>query len=232
MLMKYLKAFLSLIYPHLCAACGKETPPRDEDLFCINCAYHLPKTDFHNLKENAFTDRFWGRLPLEAASALFYFSKSGRVQYLIHELKYRGKRNVGVKCGEMLGQLLIESPNFKDIDMIIPVPLHPRRKQSRGYNQSDAFAEGLARKLKIPWSSEILIRVEMTETQTHKSRSQRFQNVSNAFVLTQAEKMKGKHVLLVDDVLTTGATLEACGLELLKSEGLKLSLASIAFAES
>ena len=195
------------------------------------CQYHLPKTKFHLDRENPFTDRFWGRVPINAGAALYYFAKGGRTQKLIHKLKYDGKRKVGIKLGNLYGRMLKESPYFHKIDLIVPVPLHPRKKQKRGYNQSDLFAQGLSEEMEIPRAPNALKRLEMTETQTKKSQAERFANVAEAFAVNDPKILKGKHVLLVDDVMTTGATMEACANQILSCEDTKVSMATIAFTE-
>lgn len=222
--------FLGLFYPNLCLACGKGLPPRQEAI-CLSCQYKLPKTNHHLHLENAFTERFWGRVQLQAGAALFHFSKGGRTQRLIHNLKYEGKREIGVKLGHIYGYQLREAVVFREVNLIIPVPLHPRKEQLRGYNQSAAFAQGLAHAMAKPWLKDGLKRLEYTTTQTQKTRLERFDNVSEAFVVKHSRKLENKHVLLVDDVVTTGATLEACALKILELPGTKVSMATIAIAD-
>ena len=183
-------------------------------------------------KENAFTERFWGRISLHTGTSLYYFSKGGRTQKLIHHLKYHNKQNIGVKLGNLLGGFLSEAPLYQDVDLIIPVPLHAKRERFRGYNQSDLFAKGLSEAMQIQWQKNILVRNQMTDTQTKKSRIDRFKNVENAFSVVQPQAIQNKHILIVDDVLTTGATLEACANQILKIPGTTVSLATIAFAEN
>jgi ComF family protein len=154
--------------------------------------------------------------------------KAGRIQHLMHNFKYKGVQKIGNLLGDIAGEQLLKSPVFKTVDMVIPVPLHKSRLRKRGYNQSMCFAEGLSEKMGIPVEENNLVRVRATETQTHRSRFSRFENMQEVFTLTN---LRNKHVLLVDDVVTTGSTLEACGIELLKAEGLKLSIATIACAE-
>lgn len=226
---RYFDDFISLFYPRLCLSCGDNMISKQE-IICLSCQYYLPKTDYHLEDENPFTERFWGRIPLHAGAALFHFSKGGRSQQLIHQLKYKGQWQVGVKLGQFYGKVLSDASRFKNIDLIIPVPLHRRRLRERGYNQSDMFAKGLSETMKRPWSSTILLRKDHTTTQTKKSRLERFENVMNAFELKNEKQLEGKHILLVDDVLTTGATLEACAQKLLGAHPGKISLATIALA--
>jgi ComF family protein len=162
---------------------------------------------------------------------MFYFTKGGKMQHLMHQFKYRGIQNIGDLLGNIAGEQLNKIAVFSSADLIIPVPLHQSRLRKRGYNQSANFSNGLSEKLNIPVDENNLVRIRATETQTHRSRFSRFENMQQVFVLTNPEILKNKHVILVDDVITTGSTLEACGAELLKVEGLKLSIATIAYAE-
>ena len=222
---------LSLFYPHLCLAC-QSNPPTVSEMLCVECQYKLPQTRFHHHKENAFTERFWGRLPLEAGASLYRFTKGGHVQQLVHQLKYKGRKEVGIKAGRFYGLELKASPHFKKIDLILPVPLHPKKKHQRGYNQSSMIAKGLSEGMGIPWSENGLIRKAFTDTQTKKSRMERLENVGEAFEVKEVSLLKGKHILLVDDVITTGATLETCCLKILEVPGTKVSMVTLAFAEA
>jgi ComF family protein len=226
----YLADFVSLLFPELCNACG-ESLVNGEKLICTDCLYHLPFTEFHLKPDNMVAQQFWGKINLEAAYAMCYFTKGGKMQHLMHQFKYKGIQKIGDMLGNMAGKQLVENPIFSNADVIIPVPLHQSRLRKRGYNQSACFAAGLSKKLNIPVDENNLVRVRATETQTHRSRFLRFENMKEVFTLKYPESLVNKHVLLVDDVVTTGSTLEACGAELLKVEGLKLSIATIACAE-
>jgi ComF family protein len=226
----YLADFVSLLFPELCAAC-KESLVVNEHLICTDCRYNLPFTNFHLQADNIVARQFWGKIQLEGAYALYYFTKGGKIQNLMHQFKYKGVKQIGNLLGKIAGEQLIKNDVFKTIDVIIPVPLHKKRMQQRGYNQSACFAEGLSDKLKAPVEENNLARVIATETQTHRSRFARFENMQEVFIIKNPEKLVNKHVLLVDDIITTGSTLEACGTQLLKIEGLKLSIATIAYAE-
>jgi len=226
----YLADFVSLLFPELCKACG-ESLVAGEDLLCTDCRYNLPFTNFHLKADNIVAQQFWGKINLEAAYAMCYFTKGGKMQHLMHQFKYRGIQNIGDLLGNIAGEQLIKNPVFSNADLIIPVPLHKSRLRKRGYNQSANFAAGLSQKLNIPFDGLNLVRIRATETQTHRSRFSRFENMQQVFILTNPEILINKHIILVDDVITTGSTLEACGAELLKVEGLKLSIATIAYAE-
>ena len=226
----YLADFVALLFPELCPACG-ESLVANEHIICTDCLYHLPQTNFHLQPDNIVARQFWGKIKLEGAYALYFFAKGGRIQNLMHHFKYRGMQKIGNLLGNMAGNQLVRSTVFKSVDIIVPVPLHKSRLKERGYNQSACFAEGLAQKLNAVVQTDNLVRLKATETQTHKSRFLRFENMQEVFTINDRESLKNKHVLLVDDVVTTGATLEACGIELLKIEGLKLSIATIAYAE-
>jgi len=230
-LLRYLDNMSCLFYPRLCLACEwKDIPPRQ--ILCIQCDAKLPRTDFHLQKEDEFTQRLLGRIHLETATALYFFEKESKTQALIHNLKYKGKQKIGVILGQVLGGLLKKSPYYQDIDLIIPIPLHRRKEIERGFNQSDVFAHGLSEAMGIPWKRDILIRTEYGSSQTKKSRRERFENVIQAFQVLHPEKIRGKHILLVDDVLTTGATLEAGAVKILEVADTKVSLATIAFAKN
>ena len=220
---------ISLLYPNLCLACREHTPARGE-IICLRCQHKLPKTNFHLERENPFTERFWGRIPIESGAALYHFVRGGRVQELLHRLKYLGKADVGLRLGQWYGEMLRESPYFREVDLIVPVPLHPRKERLRGYNQSALFAKGLSETLRKPWLKNGLVRTSFTESQTQKSRAERLENVMEVFAVGNAAQLTSKHVLVVDDVMTTGATLEACGLKILELPGTKLSFATIAIA--
>ena len=226
----YLADFVSLLFPELCAAC-RESLIANEQLICTDCIYHLPYTNFHLQPDNIVAQQFWGKIQLEGAYALFYFSKGGKIQNLMHQFKYKGMKQIGNLLGNIAGEQLIKNDIFNTVDLIIPVPLHKNRLRQRGYNQSTCFAEGLAQKLNTVVDDGNLVRAIATETQTHRSRFARFENMQEVFVVKNLEKLVNKHVLLVDDIVTTGSTLEACGNQLLKVEGLKLSIATIAYAE-
>ena len=223
--------FVALVFPRLCLACNASLP-RSEPFICLDCQLTLPQTNFHEHKENPFTEKFVGRIPLEAAAAFFYFTKKSKTQHLIHHIKYEDKREAGVALGRFLGQKLAQSPYFQGLDYIIPVPMHTRKKILRGYNQAEIFAEGLSETLNIPVEKKVLIKIKMTDSQTRKSRLERLKNTEDVFYLTNPTLLSGKNILIVDDVLTSGATLEACALAILENvKDVKISFATLAFAQ-
>jgi len=187
-------------------------------------------SDMHTQRENEFTQRLWGRLPLVSGAAFLYFTRKSAVQRTLHELKYRNNPEVGRRLGVEFGRKLREVEQYRTVDVIIPVPLHPDKQRSRGYNQSTVFAQGIAESLNVPVLESALRRREFTSTQTRKKRMERHTNVSQVFEVAHTAKLEGKHILLVDDVLTTGATLEGCGSALLSVPSVRLSCATVAIA--
>lgn len=223
------EGFLHLLFPEICAACGLDLPAANS-CFCLKCRLALAPSDMYLLRENEFTDRFWGRLPLQSGAALYYFTRKSPIQRALHQLKYHNKPDIGIKIGREFGLRLRQSEVFRSVDLILPVPLHPRKERIRGYNQSMMFARGMAEAMEIPASGTALIRNRFTASQTRKKRIERFENVEQVFSVKKPALLEGKHLLLVDDVLTTGATLEICGHTLLCVPGTRLSLATIAIA--
>ena len=224
--------FVGLIYPRLCLAC-QEPLVTGENHLCTGCRAELPYTDFHRLPpdQNPLGRRFWGKLPVRHALSYLRFVRHGRVQHLLHELKYQGQRDVGTALGQLYGAELRAEGLAADFDLIVPVPLHPRKLAKRGYNQAAAFATGLSEGLKVPAGVSALRRNTNTATQTQKNRAQRWANVATVFEVDDPAATAGKRVLVVDDVLTTGATLEACGAVLLAAGAAEISIATIACAD-
>lgn len=221
---------IGLLFPNPCNACG--TPLYySEYLICTKCLYDLPFTDYHIHAENRVAKQLWGRLELNAAMAMLYFRKGAKVQNLIHNLKYNAKTEIGIFLGSKLGERLNMSSLYEDIDLIIPVPLHHKKLRKRGYNQSSFIAMGISSVMEIPFSENDLIRSAETESQTKKSRYNRYENMQDVFKVADPKLLSGKHILLVDDVITTGATLEACANELIKNGAAKVSIAALAYAE-
>jgi ComF family protein len=197
---------------------------------CSNCLSQLPRTAYHRWMDNPVKGRLAGRLPLRFAFAFLKFRKGGIVQNLLHELKYNNRPEIGTRIGNLYGNELLESGFGGSFDLIVPVPLHQARLRKRGYNQSAKFAEGLSESLNVPWQESISLRLKSTSTQTKKGRASRWKNVNTAFSSISADQVKGKRILLVDDVITTGATLEACGQHLIEHKCESLSIACIAEA--
>jgi ComF family protein len=201
---------------------------KGEDIICSQCIYRLPRTQFHLQEDNPVARRFWGRVELQHASSWLLFNKGSRVQHLIHQLKYKGRTVVGVALGKMMGAAVANESFMKSVDLILPVPLHHSKQHKRGYNQCDFICEGISDSVKIPWRSDYLERVENNVSQTRFSKMQRWENVAEIFAARKPEQLRGKHVLLVDDVITTGSTIEACATCMLAQPGTRVSVLSLA----
>jgi ComF family protein len=224
-----LNDFISLIFPEVCASCGNSLY-KNEETICTWCVYHLPKTNFHLYNDNPIAKIFWGRINIHSAGAFYGFNKGGKVQHLIHQLKYKGRKEIGYTLGKLYGPDLKKAESFSTVNTVIPVPLHPKKIKKRGYNQSEAFASGLADSMAAEPDFSTLYRAKESESQTRKTRFNRWENVETIFRLSDAEKLSGKHILLVDDVVTTGATLEACAQTLGQIPDVKISIATIAYS--
>lgn len=222
--------FVSLFYPNYCLGCSNALY-KGEEILCTRCIRELPKTGYAKDPMNPVMLRLAGRLPLKFGLAFLKFRKTGLVQHLLHQLKYNNHPEVGVRLGKLFGRELAESGMNREIDLIVPVPLHSSRKRRRGYNQSAKFAEGLSYSLSIPWNESVSSRVVRTTTQTRKSKVDRWENVKDVFAIERPEEINGQRILLVDDVMTTGATLEACGKQLLQAGCIELSVACLAEAQ-
>lgn len=222
--------FVTLFFPNHCLGCSNSLF-KGEEILCTRCILQLPKTKYHEEIDNTIKSRLHGRIHLSYAMAFLKFRKTGVVQHLLHQLKYNNHPEIGVRLGKLYGKDLVDSGYDKQFDLIIPIPLHKSRKRRRGYNQSEKFAEGLSGMLQIPWDENIVERKIKTTTQTRKSKIERWENVKDVFLIKQPEKIRDKKILLVDDVITTGATLEACGHQLLNMGCSSLSIACIAEAQ-
>lgn len=224
-----INSILDLFYTRICAGC--KTPLlQAESLLCTSCHYHLPHTNYHLMNDNPVFKLFWGRVNLNGAAAFLQFRKGGRTQHILHAIKYQNATELGTYMGELYAQQLNQSELFRSVDVIIPVPLHISRERQRGYNQSLLFAKGLGSGLNKEISANNLLRVTATSTQTRKSRFARFINMQEVFTVKQPEQLTNKHILLVDDVVTTGSTLESCAQLLLDKTGCSVSVATIAAA--
>ncbi len=222
-------ALLHLAFPQICEGCGNDQVNIDHQL-CIRCEDSLPKTNFHLHTGNPVEKIFWGRLPVTNASSLYYFTKESLIQQLMHAFKYRGNKDLGMYLGKLMGYSLAESNRYAAIDALLPLPLYGRKERARGFNQAAVLCDGIASVIKKPVLYDVLNRTVHTETQTKKSRAERWKNMEGRFSLMKPEAVEGRHILLVDDVLTTGATLEACGKEIFKYCNLQLSIATLCFS--
>lgn len=222
------RSFLHLFFPHTCAGCGNDAL-HQQQLLCLTCISELPLTNFHRYAENPVHHLFRGRLPLVNATSFAYFTKDSLLQHLLHEFKYKNRKDIGTWLAHRLGEALQESQHFNKPDALIPVPLFSARERQRGYNQSHILCEGLAERWQVPVLPNVVVRTSRTQSQTRKNRIERWQNMEGKFELRSHTLIEGKHLLLVDDVLTTGATLEACGRALLQAPQVTLSVATIGF---
>jgi ComF family protein len=227
---KILKAFSNLFFPEFCYSCGSDLVG-PEQLLCLRCLHQLPYTQFEKIPGNPVEKIFWGRIPIQFASSLFYFTKGSIIERLLYQLKYRSKKEVGLYCGRLMGNALRTSHVLGEVDLIVPLPLFKRKEHKRGFNQAKLICDGISETLSIPVSTEIVERVEATETQTHKNRVERWQNMQGRFRINNPSGIKNKHLMLVDDVITTGATLESCAQELLKANA-RLSIYTLAYSAS
>ncbi len=220
---------LHFFYPQNCIGCGSDNIATGNFL-CLDCIANLPFTGFSLHANNPVEKIFWGRMPVTAGTSEFYFAKGSIIQNLVHELKYKGNRKTGIYLGNLMGNSLLNSNRFLNIDMLVPLPLFARKEFKRGYNQAMVLCEGITEVINIPIVTKNVVRIIHTETQTKKGRIERWENVEKSFTVKDPSALNGKHILLVDDVITTGATMEACGTEILKVEGTKLSIATLALA--
>lgn len=224
-------ALLHLAFPHVCAGCGSDALEQEHAL-CLYCLNALPLTRFHLHPDNPVEKAFWGRLPICSATAQYYFTRGSLIQRLMHRLKYRGDQALGLYLGQLMGLQLAQSDRFRQADALLPLPLAPARERKRGYNQAALLCQGIAEVLQKPVLTDAIARTAFTESQTKKNRVERWQNIEGRFRLTDEKGLEGRHLLLVDDVITTGATLEACGRELLRAGGTQLSIATLCFSSA
>lgn len=225
---KYGAPFLHLFYPHNCEGCGSDVLPADQFL-CARCRHYLPATNFFAQHGNPVEKLFYGRAGIEQAGATYYFTKNSLLQHLLIQLKYRGNQDAGYFLGRMMGQSLARSERFARVDALLALPLNPKKQQLRGYNQAALLCDGISEVWQKPVLENAITRTRFTETQTLQNRISRWQNMEGVFAVTQPALLRNKHLLLVDDVITTGATLEACGSSLLAVDGVKLSIGAAAY---
>lgn len=231
MLKEYTLNLLNLFFPNLCHACNKLLV-KGEETICLFCETKLPYTNFHKQSsENALTQKFIGRLNIEHATSLLFFEKGSHVQNLMQALKYRNKEEVGFYLGNLYGKILKETKHpLSEYDLILPLPLHPKKQQQRGYNQCDSIAKGLSESSSIEWDKSILKRAIYNVTQTGKNRVERWKNVDGIFKIIDPKSLINKRIILLDDIITTGATLEAAGREINQIENTELSIITLAYA--
>ena len=228
--MKLFTDLLTVFFPNICLICS-EPLAEQENVICIACSHDLPLTNFSAEPSNLVEKAFYGRIPLRAGTALFYYSNKGKVQTLIHQLKYKNQQKVGNYIGNWLAEEMLTSQRFNTVDYIIPVPLHKKKLKLRGYNQVTTFGQILSEKLNVPFEDNLLLRVTTNKTQTKKSRLERWLNVQEIFYLNNPFFLENKHILLIDDVITTGATLEACYNALKKAKNISISIACMAYTK-
>lgn len=224
-----LKPLVNLFFPKVCYACLNPLGD-NEDTICLDCRHNLPVTNFHFDNNDTVAKVLYGRAKIEHGTALFRFEKKGIVQKLIHNLKYRDHEEIGFLLGNWLGNELKTVENYKDIDVVIPVPLHEKKLKKRGYNQVAKFGQQIAEALNADYKDEVLVKITNTKSQTTKSRFSRWLNTDELFALKNMETIDHKHILLVDDIITTGATLEACISVLSQVKNVKISVATMAIA--
>lgn len=222
------ESFLHLLFPHICAGCGSDILDKKSSL-CARCMEELPETHFERYADNPVEKKFRGRLSIIAATAQYYFTPGSLIQQLVHRFKYQGDKDLGLQLGHLMGDAIQLSGRFA-IDALIPLPLFPGKERRRGYNQATILCEGMAASLQIAVLKNVITRPQYTDTQTRKGRIERWKNMEGKFMLADAAAIAGKRLLLVDDVVTTGATLEACGTELLRANDTTLSLACLCYA--
>ncbi len=223
------KSVINLFFPKVCHACTNYLSD-NEDTICIDCRHNLPVTDFHFNNDDAVKKVLYGRARIEYGTALFRYEKQGPVQKLIHSLKYKGFEHIGQLLGAWLGGELKTVKAYKSIDLVVPVPMHKKKLKTRGYNQVTKFGEQIAEALDIPFVEDVLIKINNTTSQTTKRRFARWSNNEELFALKNILAIEGKHILLVDDIITTGATLEACVAVLSQAKNVKISIATMAIA--
>ena len=224
-----LKHIGHLFFPRCCNVCGGGLL-HHETVLCMHCNVNLPRTEISNIHSNKTTELFAGRIPFVKAQSFFYYTKHSNYTNIIHNLKYNGQKSIGFNMGVMFAQELYQTGFFNDIDILIPIPLHKMREKQRGYNQSYFIASGISKKTGITIDTQSVQRRINTNSQTKKHKFERINNVENIFELNKNHSLNNKHILLVDDVITTGATIESIANTLSRVEDIKISIASLAIA--
>lgn len=220
---------MNLIFPQLCIMCYAETPNEGQN-FCIDCLINMPHTNHFKKKDNLAARKFWGRFQFEDVASLLNFYNYTDVRWMIHRLKYEGRKDIGHVLGMMAGKKALGSSHFNDIDIIVPIPLHKEKRAKRGYNQAAYFGKGVSEILDIPMREDVIMKRIYTKSQTKMGKIERIKNVFNSFDLVDKNGIQGRHILIVDDVLTTGATIEACARKLLEANNIKISILTACLA--
>lgn len=221
-----------LIFPEMCMVCFTEFCASYDNPLCMTCAINMPYTDHFKKKQNAAAPKFWGRIPCVDVASMINFYPHTDIRKMIHALKYQGNKEIGYQLGVLMGKRALASPFFAEIDLIVAIPLHPSKELKRGYNQSEWIAKGVSEILNVKVRSDVIIKHTNTKSQTKMGRIERVKNVYSSFQLIDKEGIQGRHVLIIDDVLTTGATIEACGNRLLEARGVKLSIMTACIARN
>ena len=228
--LKYLyNAAIHLFFPHICTGCGSDIL-KIEDLLCFKCIDELTYTEFEKFPNNPIEKIFIGRIPIVAAHSQFYFSKGALMQKLIHEFKYKGNIEIGLYLSKIMGAKMLESNRFNNIDYLIPLPLFADKEYKRGFNQAAVICDGIGVAMNIKVLKNVVTRIKFTETQTKKHRTERWHNVAKSFTVENKKLLENKHIMLVDDVITTGATLDACAQKIAAIPGVKISIATLTVA--
>lgn len=230
-MINYIANFFRLIFPNKCYGCDN-TLTNNEHTLCSNCLLHLPKTLYGFNNQNPIYNIFNNRIDINAATAYTFFKKNSSIRFLLHQLKYKRYKNIGIYLGKLMAYEFTIPNNIPPIDLIIPVPIHYSKKRKRGYNQSEIISRGFSEITSIPINNNSLSKVVESKSQTHKNRWERWKNVEDVFIVKNSTDIAYKHILLIDDVITTGATLEACARKILEIEGCKVSILAFAFAET
>lgn len=225
------KNLLNVLFPVFCNGCTKLLL-KNENIICTLCLHKLPFTNHHLIKETELEKVFYGIIPFEFGASVLYFSKKGITQNLIHNLKYRNRQEIGTFLGDLYAKELINNETIKNIDFIIPVPLHKKRLHKRGYNQVTTFCKSIEKNLTIPILDDVLVKTQHLKSVTDKSKEGRLRHNKNVFAIENQERIEGKHVLIIDDVFTTGATIEACANQILKIKNTKISILTMAYSQS
>ena len=225
------KNLLNVLFPVFCNGCTNLLL-KNEKVICTKCLHKLPFTHHHQIKETEIHKTFFGLVPFEFGASFLYFTKKGISQNLIHNLKYKNRQEIGTYLGNLYANELKDLEIFKEIDFIIPVPLHKKRFHERGYNQVTTFCKAIENNLTIPMLDDVLIKTQHLKSVTDKSKEGRLAHNKNVFLIENQHKIEGKHLLIVDDVFTTGATIEACAKEILKIKNTKISILTMAYSQS